>query len=146
MPEDTLGSPSPTVAVLSQPATISFGRLAWPRIVCKLRRPGLPLCTTDALGYMQVVLVALPGVDLEAVQGEVDRQCDALPRGDTARQALAHSAIVRVDSRVRIRAGALHGALAPHGAFFEARQNGSATAAVVLHYHMQGSARFSGVQ
>ena len=47
-----------------------------------------------------MVLVALPGVDLEAVQGEVDRQCDALPRGDTARQALSHSAIVRVDSKV----------------------------------------------
>jgi histidinol dehydrogenase len=48
----------------------------------------------------QVVLVALPGVDLDAVQGEVDRQCDALPRGSTAREALSHSCIVRVDSKV----------------------------------------------
>jgi len=47
----------------------------------------------------QVVLVALPGVDLEAVQREVDAQCDALPRGDTARQALSHSCVVRVDSQ-----------------------------------------------
>ena len=51
----------------------------------------------------QVVLVALEGVDLEAVQREVDAQCDALPRGDTARQALSHSCIVRVDSQARPR-------------------------------------------
>lgn len=49
---------------------------------------------------LQVVLVALPGVDLDAVQSEVDRQCDALPRGDTARQALSHSCVVLVDSKV----------------------------------------------
>ncbi|EIE26673.1 histidinol dehydrogenase [Coccomyxa subellipsoidea C-169] len=42
----------------------------------------------------QVVLVALPGVDLAAVEDEVDRQCDALPRGDVARKALSHSCIV----------------------------------------------------
>ena len=46
----------------------------------------------------QVVLVALPGVDLSAVQAEVERQCDALPRNDTARKALAHSYAVRVPS------------------------------------------------
>lgn len=45
--------------------------------------------------------MALPGVDLDAVQGEVDRQCDALPRGSTAREALSHSCIVRVDSTVQ---------------------------------------------
>lgn len=49
----------------------------------------------------QVVLVALEGVDLEAVQREVDAQCDALPRGDTARQALSHSCVVRVESQAR---------------------------------------------
>ena len=49
----------------------------------------------------QVVLVALPGVNLEAVQREVDAQCDALPRGDVARRALSHSCVVRVDSQVR---------------------------------------------
>eukprot|EP00884_Botryococcus_braunii_P018831 jgi/Botrbrau1/5631/Bobra.55_1s0020.1 len=47
----------------------------------------------------QVVLVALPGVDIEAVQAEVQRQCDALPRGETARRALSHSCIVQVRSR-----------------------------------------------
>lgn len=49
---------------------------------------------------VQVVLVALPGVDLDTVQSELDRQCDALPRGDTARHALSHSCVVRVDSKV----------------------------------------------
>jgi histidinol dehydrogenase len=44
----------------------------------------------------QVVLLALPGVDLDAVQMEVARQCDALPRSETARKALAHSCVVRV--------------------------------------------------
>ena len=45
--------------------------------------------------------MALEGVDLEAVQREVDAQCDALPRGDTARQALSHSCVVRVDTQAR---------------------------------------------
>ncbi len=44
----------------------------------------------------QVVLLALPGVDLEAVEAEVQRQCDALPRNETARKALTHSCIVQV--------------------------------------------------
>ncbi|KAK9823498.1 hypothetical protein WJX72_003184 [[Myrmecia] bisecta] len=47
----------------------------------------------------QVVLVALPGVDLEAVEAEVEKQCNALPRGQAARQALSHSSIVIVGSR-----------------------------------------------
>lgn len=47
----------------------------------------------------QVVLVALPGVDLAAVAAEVDRQCDALPRGDVARKALAHSYALTVASK-----------------------------------------------
>ena len=51
--------------------------------------------------------MALPGVDLGGVQGEVDRQCDALPRGGTAREALSHSCIVRVDSKVGPDAAAL---------------------------------------
>ncbi len=44
----------------------------------------------------QVVLVALPGVDLAGVAAEVDRQCTALPRNDTARKALSHSYAVTV--------------------------------------------------
>ncbi|KIY92249.1 histidinol dehydrogenase [Monoraphidium neglectum] len=47
----------------------------------------------------QVVLLALPGVDLDAVQMEVSRQCDALPRSDTARKALAHSCVVTVSGK-----------------------------------------------
>ncbi|KAL4458153.1 hypothetical protein ABPG75_013018 [Micractinium tetrahymenae] len=47
----------------------------------------------------QAVLVALPGVDVEAVQREVERQCDLLPRAETTRRALAHSSIVQVGSK-----------------------------------------------
>jgi len=47
----------------------------------------------------QVVLVALPGVDLDAVEAEVQRQCDELPRGDTAKLALTHSYVIKVDSK-----------------------------------------------
>eukprot|EP00195_Chlamydomonas_chlamydogama_P013633 CAMPEP_0202892308 /NCGR_PEP_ID=MMETSP1392-20130828/2041_1 /ASSEMBLY_ACC=CAM_ASM_000868 /TAXON_ID=225041 /ORGANISM="Chlamydomonas chlamydogama, Strain SAG 11-48b" /LENGTH=441 /DNA_ID=CAMNT_0049576205 /DNA_START=195 /DNA_END=1520 /DNA_ORIENTATION=+ len=47
----------------------------------------------------QVVLVALPGVDLAGLQAEVRRQCDALPRNETARKALSHSYVVQVSSR-----------------------------------------------
>jgi histidinol dehydrogenase len=46
----------------------------------------------------QVVLVAVPGVDLDAVRAEVYRQCEALPRGSIARKALEHSYIVEVDN------------------------------------------------
>lgn len=44
----------------------------------------------------QVVLVALPGVDLNAVEAELSKQCDALPRNETARKALKHSYAIRV--------------------------------------------------
>lgn len=47
----------------------------------------------------QAVLVALPGVDVAAVQREVERQCDLLPRAETTRRALAHSSIVQVGSK-----------------------------------------------
>ena len=53
---------------------------------------------------VQVVLVALPGVDIGAVEEQVQRQCDALPRADAARSALSHSCIVRVGSREEARA------------------------------------------
>ena len=49
----------------------------------------------------QVVLVALPGVDLTAVQREVEKQCNALPRNETARKALAHSYVVKVGAESR---------------------------------------------
>ena len=47
----------------------------------------------------QVVLVALPGVDLEAVEAQVERLCSELPRGDIARKALAHSYVVKVPTK-----------------------------------------------
>lgn len=47
-----------------------------------------------------MVLVALPGVDLAAVEEEIDCQCNALPRGDVARKALSHSCIVVAKDKV----------------------------------------------
>eukprot|EP00887_Chlorella_sp_A99_P006182 scaffold3.g6182.t1 len=47
----------------------------------------------------QAVLVALPGVDIAAVQREVERQCSLLPRADMTRRALSHSSIVQVGSK-----------------------------------------------
>jgi histidinol dehydrogenase len=47
----------------------------------------------------QVVLVTLPGVDIGAIQRELDSQCAALPRNETARKALAHSYVVKVQSK-----------------------------------------------
>lgn len=52
------------------------------------------MCTR--VSTLQVVLVALPGVDLAAVEAEVQKQCDALPRNETARKALGHSYVVQV--------------------------------------------------
>lgn len=46
--------------------------------------------------HLQVVLVALPGADVNAIEHEVSRQCDALPRNETAKRALAHSFAVKV--------------------------------------------------
>lgn len=42
------------------------------------------------------MLLALPGTDLGAVQAEVERQCNALPRSEAAASALSHSCIVEV--------------------------------------------------
>lgn len=47
----------------------------------------------------QAVLVALPGVDVEAIAQEVDHQCSLLPRADMTRRALSHSCIVQVASK-----------------------------------------------
>lgn len=47
----------------------------------------------------QAVLVALPGVDVNNIAEEVDRQCALLPRAETTRKALSHSAIVVVNSK-----------------------------------------------
>ncbi len=46
----------------------------------------------------QVVLLSPSSALLDAVAGEVDRQCATLPRNDTARQALAQSRLILVAS------------------------------------------------
>jgi histidinol dehydrogenase len=47
----------------------------------------------------QVILVALPGVDVEGIQLELEKQCSLLPRAEVTRRALSHSCIVEVDSK-----------------------------------------------
>jgi len=44
----------------------------------------------------QVVLVALPGADLDAIEAAVAEQAAALPRSEIAREALSHSYVVAV--------------------------------------------------
>jgi histidinol dehydrogenase len=46
----------------------------------------------------QVVLVSPSAALIEAVAAEVERQCAALPRSGIAREALAHSRLIEVDS------------------------------------------------
>jgi len=47
----------------------------------------------------QVILLALPGVDVPAVAAEVHRQLSALPRASVASRAIANSCIIAVESR-----------------------------------------------
>lgn len=47
----------------------------------------------------QVVLVTMPGVDVEGLKAEVERQCNELPRRDFTMQALTHSYLIEVDSK-----------------------------------------------
>uniref|UniRef100_A0A7S0V3R9 Histidinol dehydrogenase, chloroplastic n=1 Tax=Polytomella parva TaxID=51329 RepID=A0A7S0V3R9_9CHLO len=47
----------------------------------------------------QVVLVALPGVDLDKIESEIDRLVSELPRGPTAARALKHSYAIKVSQR-----------------------------------------------
>ena len=48
---------------------------------------------------MQVVLVTLPGTDVDGIVKEVHRQTAQLPRGSTVEAALSHSCVVRASSR-----------------------------------------------
>ena len=43
--------------------------------------------------------MALPGLDVDALDAEVQKQAQSLPRGDTAAAALKHSYIVQVQSK-----------------------------------------------
>ena len=70
--------------------------------------------TAELEPRMQVVLVALPGVDVGAIEREVQSQCDALPRTEVARQALAHSCIIVAASKVRALRSASCQARASH--------------------------------
>jgi len=46
----------------------------------------------------QVVLLTLPGADVDAIAQEVEDQCNALPRGDLAKEALGHSYLLEMPS------------------------------------------------
>ena len=46
----------------------------------------------------QAILIALPGVDVEALRKEVEHQCNLLPRAEVTKQALTHSRIISVES------------------------------------------------
>ena len=43
-----------------------------------------------------MVLLALPGADFGEISRQLDVQCTALPRNETARKALAHSFAISV--------------------------------------------------
>ena len=45
----------------------------------------------------QAILLALPGLDVEALRTEVEYQCSLLPRAEVTRQALKHSRVISVD-------------------------------------------------
>lgn len=45
----------------------------------------------------QVILLALPGVDVDAIEAEIERLCDSLPRANVTKLALLNSRIIRVD-------------------------------------------------
>ena len=46
----------------------------------------------------QAILIALPGVDIEALRKEVEHQCSMLPSAEVTKKALTHSRIISVDS------------------------------------------------
>lgn len=45
----------------------------------------------------QVILLALPDVDVDAIETEIDRLCESLPRASVTKLALVNSRIIRVD-------------------------------------------------
>jgi histidinol dehydrogenase len=101
------------MAVTNSEAMVAIDMPAGPSEVLVIADAGAPAnhVAADLLSQAehgpdsQVVLVALPGVDVGAVQAEIELQCAALPRGDTARRALEHSCVVRVadrDAAVRV--------------------------------------------
>lgn len=95
------------MAVTNSEAMVAIDMPAGPSEVLVIADAGAPAShvAADLLSQAehgpdsQVVLLALPGVDVAALQAEVERQCAALPRGETARRALANSCVVRVGDR-----------------------------------------------
>ena len=51
------------------------------------------------MAALQVVLVTLPGTDVQGILAEVQRQTDQLPRGSTVQAALVNSSVVQTRSR-----------------------------------------------
>ena len=95
------------MAVANSEAMVAIDMPAGPSEVLVIADAGAPAShvAADLLSQAehgpdsQAVLLALPGVDVGAVQAEVDLQCAALPRGATARRALGNSCVVRVSGR-----------------------------------------------
>ncbi|KAJ9519275.1 hypothetical protein QJQ45_017922, partial [Haematococcus lacustris] len=58
-------------------------------------------CSVVTKPAVLVVLLALPGADITAIEAELSRQCDALPRNATARKALSHSFAVQAGQHAR---------------------------------------------
>ena len=58
----------------------------------------------DGQSSFQVILVALPGVDTDAVEAELDKQLMELPRLKAVRSAFNHSAIVHAADRAEAAA------------------------------------------
>ncbi|GFH09216.1 histidinol dehydrogenase, chloroplastic [Haematococcus lacustris] len=83
-------------------AAMAWGTASCPK-VDKICGPGNQYVTAAKMllqnSEAMVVLLALPGADITAIEAELSRQCDALPRNATARKALSHSFAVQVASR-----------------------------------------------
>ena len=71
------------------------GATAAPHSRCGAARRQL----TKAWRHAQVVLVTLPGTDVQGILDEVQRQTEQLPRGSTVQAALVNSSVVQAASR-----------------------------------------------
>lgn len=67
--------------------------------VTSIRAPAYPFRLLLLTPRPQVILLALPGTDTDAIAAEVSKQCAALPRAATAVQAVANSSILKVESK-----------------------------------------------
>ncbi|KAJ9519306.1 hypothetical protein QJQ45_023107 [Haematococcus lacustris] len=85
-------------------AAMAWGTASCPK-VDKICGPGNQYVTAAKMllqnSEAMVVLLALPGADITAIEAELSRQCDALPRNATARKALSHSFAVQAGQHAR---------------------------------------------